>query len=132
MFDHGKETKDIVESMKVNHCLQELKAENQRLKDTNRRLNRRCQRAESAANATIVKAEQAGASLGRCLLRYAYSKTQKDNQKLKQENRRLRDALEEIQSVMVGYKNEFKVDDMDFDYGLTVLDEIISEKGIFE
>ena len=65
--------------------LERLKAENAKLKDTNRRLNKRCQLAECAANDNIEKCKRAGVSFGRSLANYGCAKWGEENDKLKKE-----------------------------------------------
>ena len=67
--------------------LRELEAENARLKGLNRDLNRRWQKADSAAR---ENQKSAGGSFGRSLANYAYTEAIRERDTLHAENARLR------------------------------------------
>ena len=68
---------------------EETKAENKRLRETNRKLNRRCQLAEKVADDNIEKCKRAGVSFGRALSNYGYLKQQEEIADLNEQLREL-------------------------------------------
>jgi len=63
-----------------------------RLQQTNRRLNRRCQHAESAARQTLEQQRRAGPSFGRALANWGYAQAMERVRELEE----MRDAMSAV------------------------------------
>lgn len=79
-----------------------LDAETSSLKETNSRLNRRCQEAESAASVKVEEVLRAGPSLGRSLACWAAADCSRKLEAAILENKELKAKFFEIAGVMQG------------------------------
>lgn len=72
-----------------------MRTEVLRLRETNARLNRRCQAAESAARDTLERARRSDGSIGRTLANWAASQYRRELDEARAEIERLRALLDE-------------------------------------
>jgi len=76
------------------------------LRETNRRLNRRCQQVEKAAKENIEVCRRKGVSFGRGLANYTCVKLAEENKMLRAELERLIDVVgEEDRAIIEGVRN---------------------------